>query len=330
MKKVLAIYDEDSLYSSRLLTYICRSKDFKYLVLGYTNKESLLLYLENSYIDILLVEENKVNDLEVTEKIKYTIVLADGRHEAVRDLPSIYKYQSADNILNEICRITQHEVEEETKCKSKDTSIYTVYSPSHESYHMAYSYIYANYLSQNIPTLYVDLSLFSRNYFELSKEQQGLSELIYYLKQGDDISERLKEVIVNKNQLSYLCGVKYAFDLLTLTKEEVRRIMKVIIDLGKYQAVVINLSMFSDIVSELLTLGDAMLLITNKTNSDQIIMSSFLNQMVDYFGKEIKEKIEVVPVNEEEMEELMEQKIPLQQSRLWMKFKGEQAHRRIF
>lgn len=155
----------------------------------FTSPEPLNHYLEQERADVLLVGEGCRYE---TERAAKKILLTEENGEE-RDLPWVFKYQSAGNIMREITAYTTGEKEWEDQ---ETPEIYTVFATRAGQERSGFARQLTNRLQEQGEVLYINLDLFPAEESGEGEDWKGMSEAVYYLKQGgDQIRWKIKALI---------------------------------------------------------------------------------------------------------------------------------------
>jgi hypothetical protein len=253
--KLLAVYDSDILYASRLMEYFnkCDWEDFEALL--FTKKESLLEFLKNQPIEILLWGGEDFSNKIKIENIKYIFRLSSEKNGINEKAGEIYKYQSAEKIASEILSCyTRLEDNNSNELQGRAKFI-GVFSPVPGEEKLSYAWALAKGLSGKGKVLYISFEQLPVS-FMINNESsnRSMSELIYYLRERkEDYISKIKAYLNYSEKLSYLSGPSHGFDLLTICKEDIVRFMDDIREHTDYELVVFYLGIYTEATMEILS-----------------------------------------------------------------------------
>jgi len=155
MEKILAIYDEDSLYCKRLSLYLRQNTKLPFQIYPLSKAENFAEFCKKKKPDLLLLSEKKAKALPFSSGIGRILYLSEEKllNEKKQE-NTIYKYQSADRIMREILlQYGELELLEETRQGKAD--IFMVYSPLGRVGKTALSLELADVLGKDRKTLYI-------------------------------------------------------------------------------------------------------------------------------------------------------------------------------
>jgi cellulose biosynthesis protein BcsQ len=296
MKKILAVYDSDVIYVTRFMEYFKNLKEYDFDLCAFTKKEYLEDYLKQHIVDILLYGKTmEIKDLP-SDSVKYLCQL---REDRVTDLEQsgVYKYQSAPLLMEELLSGYARNVESIRNNLNGNTKIITIFSlvPKVEAY--VYAGAVAIQYSRQKKTLFIPFDLLPisiLSFFDSSK--QALSEFVYYLKEDQNIIQKLKSLLSYNANLAYLSGIQHAFDLLTLGKEDIHRLVSEIKKNIDFETVVFYQCFYNDMAVELLRLSDRVILPVNESVYEQELMKEWEEQM---------ERIDIVMTEDKYLKHLL-------------------------
>ena len=161
MKKIMAVYDEDPFYAERLSDYVNRKEKGIFKAQAFTSKERLEEFAKEHEIDVLLagesVEKETFRELKTVQKIYLT---EERDLERIREEPSVYKYQSGDDIIREIMAVYCEAPGVKTVfpgLTEREKRIIGVYSPVGKCLKASFSFVLGQLLSKKHKVLYLNM-----------------------------------------------------------------------------------------------------------------------------------------------------------------------------
>lgn len=244
MRKILGIYDTESGYGERLAGYLSAKGRLPFRVVVFTSEEMLLRFAGKEEIYMLLVHEKamtqEIKGLSISKMLLLTEEPED--EEASKEVFTLYKYQSAKEIVGKISRCyeamlppkTEHQVQ------GKGAGLITVYSPVHDCYKTTFALLYGQMLARGERVLFVSLEVCAgfETLFGLTAGAD-LSDALYYYRQGR-LAQQLPEIVQNMEGLDILMPVPYPEDLHEVRMEELLEMLYCILQGGLYTAVVVD------------------------------------------------------------------------------------------
>lgn len=307
MSYILAIYDKEPEYANQLTDYIKRKKKQLSQVRVFTNESCLKEYLENDRIHVLLLNESIPVESVIHDNIKNICLLSEGN--LIREnpvYPVIYKFQSADLVMQELFSYFPFDFyrKHQINTSTSNVKIISVYSITRDIERMIFSYSLARQYAKEKKILYINLDPFQalpRQSMEL--EENGLSELIYYLKQNPtNLITKMNHMIQNNRGMDYIQGVTFGTDLYELTADDMKLWVQELKKITDYQMVIFNVGSYSHGILELLLSSNQLLYVTGDSEMEQAKFQNFKNQLLWAGLDETVNNIKTVTLTKEEEE----------------------------
>lgn len=249
---ILAIFDTQAEYAMNLMEYINHQSDFPLEACVFTCAESLTSHAQNHTIEMLLMGE-ECNVVGICkENIRHMVLLSEGKY--VREdtgLPVVYKFQSAKQLLQELLSIL---LGDGLSCggyraPGKPCCCLGFFSASGGSGKTSLALAVGQLLAQNEEVLYLNFELLPSMTFAGQMERtydshsgEGLSELLYYLKQGkENLALKVKSITVDKQGLSCLYPVNHYGDLYDFLPHEAKLLMCELRRSGFYSKIILDI-----------------------------------------------------------------------------------------
>ena len=182
--KILAICTQEPEYARGLSEYILGRRELLFQVMVFLDLEKLRQFINEHRVDLLLLDDIYA-DTE-TMDVKQVFMLCDDRNYKETDCyHPIYKYQSGEKIIAEILSCCAEEEGSETilRIQKADVEVIGVYSPIHRIGKTQYALQLAKEFAKKGNTLYLNLEAYAGRQ-EGEEETGGLTEILYYLRQG--------------------------------------------------------------------------------------------------------------------------------------------------
>lgn len=305
MDKILAIYDSDVIYATRFAMYFKKKRGLDYEISAFTKKESLMSFLENTCIEILLLGEGLAPNEIPQDKVRWFCLLSEhpptGRERAY---PEIFKYQPVRHIISKVLSGYVRVVSDAALSEqSKSLRIISVFSPIPNAAKLSFAWSVSMLHSEHYKVLFLPLELFPVEVVKVNEtKQKALSEFIYYLKESPNILTKLDELISYCNNLPYLSGLSHGFDLLAINKEDIKRFLETVKEISDYQVIVFYLGFYSEAVMELLQLSDRIYIPTGNTSYEIKVIKEW-QQQIALSGQQIsQEKLKMLALPENFLE----------------------------
>lgn len=289
MEKQLAIFDTDILYTSRLMEYFKKTKWDEFEILLFTKKDSLINFLKYQAIDILLYGGDTSTDEFPKDNIRYVFRLCEDTNQIQGRDEMIYKYQPACKLGADI--LSRYTRLEDINQNGSDGDVRFVafFAPVPGEDKITYTWSAAKKLSNNSKVLFIDLEQLPAAAM-LRQEDSGrsMSELLYYLKEaGSNYIDKLKSYLNYSEKLSYLTGPTHGFDLLSLSREDMGRLMDDIKNHTDYETVILHLGIYTEASMEALSRSDEVNIISCDLPYEESAVKEWERQM-GLIGKDNK------------------------------------------
>lgn len=245
-KGVLAIYDLDADYANCLLEYISDRQGIPFKTIAFTEKEELLKYTSESYVDILLISASEMEDRIAQQNIGKIILLSAGNiFSEYIGYSSIYKYQSTENIIREVidCYVDVHKDNGIISISRGNTDIIGVYSPLGRIGKTTFALTLGQVLAVDYSVLYINMEEFSAFDKIFEKNYPGdLSDLMYFYKQNPEVIPiKLQAIVNNIHGMDYVPPLLYSTDLRNINTEEWVNLIQKIASTGTYDKIILDL-----------------------------------------------------------------------------------------
>lgn len=296
MKRILAVYDVDPFYAERLAGYANRRESVPFAVIAFSSVERLMNYSKEHEVELLLIN-SEVDETELSLiNTGQIITLNEGELRAGRSgEPTVYKYQSADNILREVMACYQVEADGEMVCADgRSCFMAGVYSPVSRCGKTSFSLAYAQMAARENRTLYVNLEDCSGFTGLLAREGDGggLSDLLYYFKHYILDRIKLSSVTYSIGELDYIPPVRYPEDLCETNARELVRLLRHVSGIGNYQTMVVDLGVMGKLAADILSACDAVYMPTLEDAVSQAKIGEF-EHYLELSGRDaLKEKLQ--------------------------------------
>lgn len=263
-KQILAVLEPKEEYANLFLNYVKELGDCLFDTSVFTKVTALEEFMKENKVDVLLASEQSEYE-EVSKGAGFTILLTEGRMVREADsYPSVYKFQSAEQILREVFELCAEEC--------KDNNMYylpkqirccrqlAVFSPYGGTGKTTFSVVLGHWLGAQKKVLVVNLESFSRPYGWLPQgEEEEISRLIYYMKQGrKDLDMKLQSLVRRVGNADYLCGVKHYLDIQGMEKKDLEQLFHALWECTHYDVIVYDISFLNEGIESLLEQCDVL------------------------------------------------------------------------
>ena len=239
------ICDSEPFYSNQLAENLSKKTlDFQIHVCN--GVEQVKMLAQNGEIYILMIEDQFPIEERNNIPAKYKFVITRRHEEEIGDEEKpIYKYQSSDNIFEEIMK----------ECLEQDEDIFYertggvskligIYSPVGRIGKTTFAVTLGKEMAKKEKVLYLNLEEYSGWTERFRKESQySLSDLLYYAKQeGGNLGIRMEMMIEHFDELDYIFPIPVSKDLKEVSYEEWKDFINILVKRSIYNTIIIDFS----------------------------------------------------------------------------------------
>lgn len=243
-KSVLAICDVEKLYAYNFMEYINQKRTVPFEIQAFTNVDSLLEFGSKEDIQALLISDKAMCGQVKELSIENIIILSEGVHDPQLDqYPSVYKYQSSDQVIREVMACYGAEaLEAQSRAMSRHVELIGVYSPLGRALKTSFALAMGQILAKGKAALYINMEEFSGFEALFQKNfEHTLSDLLYYIRQENShVTYQLPTMVETVNNLDILPPVATPLDIWGTSLEEWNRLLDELILHSAYEAVVLD------------------------------------------------------------------------------------------
>lgn len=227
----IAICDDEVEYAFSLMNYINGEKEQPCLAMAFTSEENLQQYLKENTVELLLLGDHLTIELKEGTAVLW---LTDGQ-EVVHE-NGVYKYQSAESLMQSIMEKVLENVETFSVVKKENFAIYGIYSPIGRCGKTNLAMGICRYHTGKC--LYIGLEEYGSFLDEKGKNQ----EMLYYLKNREaGFSLRLNQFIVQQKGCYTIPSPCCYLDLKQITVEDMNWFIEQVLSEGTYQTMVFDI-----------------------------------------------------------------------------------------
>lgn len=238
-KGVFAICEPDKEYAGHLAEYIRHHNLLQMEICIFTNVEHLNEGIKKRSADMLLLSENCLGDFVESGQIKQYMILTEGNVEILPEIPVVYKYQPASELMNEIIKFILSDSKGHRFAGGKKSGrVLGMFSPSGGAGITTYALALAKELSREEQVLYVSMEPLSG----FSGEESGLSELLYYTRQQQcNILLKVKSLVRKQQGVDCIYSVGHYRDLQEIQDEDLNKWIEELCQTGGYGYLIVDL-----------------------------------------------------------------------------------------
>ena len=256
MKRIMAVYDEDPFYADRFAECV-NQQEAGFHAVAFSSLAGLRAFSEQQRIEMLLVGDEV--EAEALEGIRAGQVIRLGETEFPgKEAKTVYKYQATDSVLREV--MSCYQVKEQPvrmAAGGQRSRIIGVYSPVGRCGKTAFAFTLGQDLARSSKVLFLTLEeCCALSALTGTEYEGGLSDLLYYYRQGEYSHLRLRGVTYSWGDLDYVPPVEYAEDFAYMKGEELAGLIDLIASEGIYDTIVADLGHFFWGTEQFLSLCD--------------------------------------------------------------------------
>ena len=237
--KSLVICDPEENYAQALAFYIMNRKGIHFQV----QVCSEIQHIQDA--DLLLISEFYGNE-ERQHVNAGKIILLSGRGNCGQEPDVIYKYQSGEQILDEILKYCEEVYADNelffSAALKKKGKIVGVFSPVHRIGKTTYALELGENMATTENVLYLNLELYGGIGGHFERGGQTLEDVLYYARQEKgNFGFMLTKVVKRKGNLDYILPVPVSEDIKEIRAQEWIFLLKQIAEQSIYETVILDI-----------------------------------------------------------------------------------------
>ena len=247
-RNIFAVCDLDVDYAYHFMEYLSKKKNIPFEVRVFTSAAGFREYVKEHPVELLLISEKAMNSEIREAKIGQILILSDGVvSKGYEEYPSIYKYQSSNQVIREALEHYGEGVgttAQTLKLEKKKMEVIGVYSPVGRTMKTTFALTLGQILAKKRACLYLNLEACSGFEYLLERSfDQTLGDLLYYQRLGSEqLITKMGSIVQSVNNLDYLPPVLSMEDIQSTTAQEWISLLQQIIDYSNYDVVILDLS----------------------------------------------------------------------------------------
>ncbi|MCL2050574.1 MAG: hypothetical protein FWG91_02415 [Lachnospiraceae bacterium] len=257
-KRILAICDSCADYAYRMAEVLKARKDFHFDIHVFTDVLKLLSFNDSDGIECLLITESAYTEKIKELNIPHVFILNESGLEKSDILSReenhfycINKYQSADNVLNDMLAYYVDKKEtlpRKLKLTAKSVKIIGVYSPVKRCLQTTFSLTMGQILAKQAKTLYLNYESFSgfgqisgRNY------RADISDMMYLFECArEKFIFKLSTITEHLNGLDFIAPAAIYPDLMKIPGKRWTELLNELREQADYEYIILDLSDYVD------------------------------------------------------------------------------------
>lgn len=280
MEKLLAIFDTDILYASRLMEYFKKTALMDFEIILFTRLDSLSDFIRYQPVEILLYGGDSLSADIHKENIKHVFYLCPDMKQIKDKGEVIYKYQPAGRLASDILTAYTRLEDKQHNSPADEMTYISIFSPVPGEEKIFYAWSFAKELSKRRKVLYISFDLLPTRVMQEQEDKgQSMSELLYYLKESrSDYMDKFKAYLNYSERLSYLSGPVHGFDILSLSREEAGRFMEDLKKHTDYETVIFYLGIYTEASMEILSRSNEICIATCDMPYEELVLKEWERQ----------------------------------------------------
>lgn len=283
MKRIIAVVSAERAFTERFCDYINNNGHIVFSAVPFFDMESLRGYRKEHEVPVLLCDSEFLRDEVLLSDFGgiRTIPLCEDRRTGEEE-KAIYKYQSAEAIVREIMDcLGDDRFTGGMSFTGRPVSVVGIYSPGLYEMKTSFALAMAAELRKKRKVLFLNFDEFS-GLSELAgaENPRGLSNMLYYLKQGTLTGQRILSMVYSLSGFDYVPPVRFADDYSAITGEECARLVQTVFSETLYDTVVADLPPSFMVSSDVLDLCEAVYLPSEELRESAGRIRAFENYLV--------------------------------------------------
>ena len=246
-KNIFAVCDTEMEYARNFMEYLNQKGSLPFEVHAFSSPELFLQFASGTEVEILLISAKAMREEIRRLDIHQIIILSEGVHSPSLDqYPTVYKYQSSDNVIREVMACYGAE----NGCNpapgllpKKEMRVIGIYSPVGRTQKTSFALTLGQILAKERAVLYLNMESYSgfEQLLECSVEH-GLSDILYYARrQNQGIVYKITGMVQSLQNLDYLPPAASPMDIQTAKYEEWMWIFHEIEKNSNYEVLILDL-----------------------------------------------------------------------------------------
>ena len=237
--KSLVICDPEESYAQALAFYIMNRKGIHFQV----QVCSEIQHIQGA--DLLLISDFYSDEDRKSVKAG-KIILLSGKGNYAQNKDVIYKYQTGEQILDELLKLCEEVYAENelflSSTVKKNGKIIGVFSPVHRIGKTSYALELGESMATSENVLYLNLELYGGIGGHFEEGGQTLEDVLYYARQEKgNLGFMLTKVVKRKGNLDYVLPVSVSEDIKEIRAKEWVYLLKQIVEQSIYESIILDI-----------------------------------------------------------------------------------------
>lgn len=245
IRKRLVICDTDIRYLHRIQDYLMKKDLNDFEIEVFEQLEQAIEDSQKHAFEITLIGENIFQQEKATQiESKQIFILKETAQSITESYPCLDKYQSIEQLINQILEDYTKQVGERIVYKRKRRAkVISFYSATKTTEQTIYAYAASQVLAKmRYKVLYINIQPYTGLEILLQLEgNRDLTDLIYYaLQHSDRFTSKLDTMKYNRGGVDILPTIRKTEDLLAMTKEDWKEWLEVMVYTSGYEILVLD------------------------------------------------------------------------------------------
>lgn len=245
-KSILAICDVEKSYAYHFMEYLNQKRSIPFEIQAFTNVEALLESAGKGEIGVLLISDKAMCPQIKEMPVGNVVILSEGVHDPQWDqYPSVYKYQSSDQVVREVLACYGDQVFQEhgQPMAGRQVEFLGVYSPLGRVLKTSFALALGQILARDRAVLYLNMEEFAGFEALFNREfAHTLSDLLYYIRQENSrAAYQLPSMVETVNNLDFLPPVATPMDIWGTSSEQWGQLLDELSLHSSYQVIILDI-----------------------------------------------------------------------------------------
>ena len=241
--KLLVLCDPEEDYAQHMADFLRRKKESVWEIVAFTRPEELLKLEEE--IEILIISEAAYDTFVHELPAKLKILLNESGIVQENELVNIDKYQEAEKVRLALLECYMKLEREFFPRLGGDscTKLIGMFSPVRRCLQTTFALTYGQLLAEKYRTLYISFEHYNGIEEWQDCMRQDLSALLYYQQsEGTEFGLHIQTIVQRIGNLEYVAPIVNGDNLLYITMQEWQNLLKGLMEYGRYEYIILDLS----------------------------------------------------------------------------------------
>ncbi len=243
-KKKIAVCDKDTGYTRRLVDYIADREREQLEVFGFSREEDYLQAEQEWDFDVILFGETFFEQSKGYRQKEHVVLLSEGGTLS-EEVPVLFKYQSAENLLREIHFCMGSAISEpmERNIFSEKKMVISIFSPCGHRLQTPFALAAAEELAEKKNVLYLNFSV-CKGFCKSAELQKGMDmgDLFYLIREGEkEFLTKLPGGIYTMGRFSVIPPPENPEHYLEWTEEEMETFLTCLLEKSEYEVLILDI-----------------------------------------------------------------------------------------